>query len=322
MLDLTEKQKEELRKKQYGLKGHAAVQVCKWNKDAILGKGVCYKQKFYSVDCHKCLQFTPVSLWCSENCVFCWRTMELMKTVKLKKSDVLDPKDFVDALIEERKKLLSGFPGNPKTDLKKFREALEPNHYAISLSGEPTLYPKLPELVNYLRKEKKARTIFIVSNGQEPKMLEKMKKEKALPDQLYISLAAPNEKIFKRINAPIYKDAWKRLMKTLSLLHKLKTRTVLRITLINGKNNLPELIPEWKNLILKAKTDFIEVKSYMHLGYSRKRLDKENMLSFEEVKFFAEALTEGTDYVYKSDSEKSIIVLLKNKKSKKPDFFT
>ncbi|MBN2127806.1 MAG: 4-demethylwyosine synthase TYW1 [Candidatus Diapherotrites archaeon] len=321
MLELNEKLIKDLEKKQYGVSGHAGVQICTWNKKSLIGKGSCYKQKFYDVHCHKCMQFTPLVLWCQENCIFCWRTMELMKTAKLNKKDVLKPEEFVEELIEKRKKLLSGFPGNPKTDKKLFTDALEPDHYAISLSGEPTLYPYLAELVKYLKEKKKARSVFIVSNGQEPEMIKKLEKEKALPHQLYISLSAPNEKLFKRINASVYTDGWKRLKKTLSMLSKLKCRTVVRLTLIKGKNDSPEFLNEWCELLSLADSDFVEIKSYMHLGYSRKRLSHENMPSWKEVTDFAEKISENTDFKVHNEAENSLIILLKNKKSKKKDFF-
>jgi len=321
MLELNKKLITELEKKQYGVSGHSGIQICSWNKKALIGKGTCYKQKFYNVNCHKCMQFTPLVLWCQENCIFCWRTMELMKTAKLSKKDVLKPGEFVEELIEKRKKLLSGFPGNPKVNKEFFEDALEPDHYAISLSGEPTLYPYLPELVKYLKKIKKARSVFIVSNGQEPEMIKKLEKEKALPHQLYISLSASNEKSFKKINVPVYKDGWKRLKKTLSLLSKLKCRTVIRLTLIKGKNDSSKFLNEWIKLLSSMKADFLEIKSYMHIGYSRKRLTAENMPSWNELNAFAEKINENTDFKLHNEAENSLIILLKNKKSKKKDFF-
>ncbi len=321
MLELSEGLVRELEKKQYGVVGHTGVQVCSWNKKSILGKGECYKKKFYNIHTHKCLQFTPLVLWCQENCIFCWRTMELMKTAKLNKKDVLKPSEFVDGLIEKRKKLLSGFPGNPQTIKKKFEDALEPDHFAISLSGEPTLYPYLPELVLYLKKEKKARSVFIVSNGQEPSMIKKLVEKKALPHQFFISLSAPTQELFKRINASVYKTGWNRLKKSLKLLSKLKCRTVIRLTLIKGKNDSLEYLKEWGELISLGSPDFLEIKSYMHLGYSRKRLTEQNSPSWSELKEFAKKISEVTDFKLHNEAKNSLIILLKNKNSKKQDFF-
>ena len=66
-----------------------------------------------------------------------------------------------------------GHYGDPNQDKKKLDESLLPNHYAISLSGEPTMYPKLPELIKYLKSLEATKSIFLVTNGQEPDMIQK-----------------------------------------------------------------------------------------------------------------------------------------------------
>jgi len=53
-----------------------------------------------------------------------------------------------------QRKLLSGFKGNEKINMEKWKEAQNPDQFAISLIGEPTLYPKLAELILELRKQK------------------------------------------------------------------------------------------------------------------------------------------------------------------------
>ncbi len=126
-----------LEKKHYGVFGHSAVQVCGWTKKSLTGKGVCYKEKFYGIECHSCMEFSPAAMWCQQNCTFCWRPMEFMKYVEIKADEVDNSKEIVDNLLIKRKKLLSGFGGHPDADLKKLKEAQSPSHFAISLSGEP-----------------------------------------------------------------------------------------------------------------------------------------------------------------------------------------
>ena len=53
-----------------------------------------------------------------------------------------EPDIIVEQLMAERKKLINGFYGNPNNNKKKLDESLLPAHYAISLSGEPTMYPE------------------------------------------------------------------------------------------------------------------------------------------------------------------------------------
>ena len=99
------------------------------------------------------------------------------------------------------------------------------------------MYPKLPELIRYLKSLKQTKSIFLVTNGQEPDMIKKMADEDALPTQLYLSTNAADSESFIKINRPKYKDSWERWNKTLGMLKDLDTRTVLRLTIIRDHNN-------------------------------------------------------------------------------------
>lgn len=61
-------------------------------------------------------------------------------------------------------------------------------------------------------------------------------------------------------------DAWERWLRSLELLSKLNTRTVIRITLIRSLNYDFKYVPEFAKLMLIGNPHFIEVKSYMHLA--------------------------------------------------------
>ena len=317
-LTVSEKDKKDLEKKQYRILGnHGAVEICTWTKRALRGEGVCYKEKFYGVDCHRCAQITPLVLCCDQNCIFCWRPMENMNVLDVSENDLDDPQKILDDVIPKRWNLINGMKGNEKVNPELAKDLKIPNHYAISLSGEPTLYPKLDEMVKLLRAKPEVRTIFIVTNGQNPEALEKLEKENALPTQLYVSLTAPNEKIFREINRSVRPDGWERLNRSLELLGKLPTRTVIRLTVIKGINDSDEHFQDYANIIGKSQSTFVEVKSYMHIGYSQKRLEKKNMPTHEELKKFALSLEKVLpDYEYSDESEPSRIVLLKNRKSK------
>ncbi|MCX6774003.1 MAG: 4-demethylwyosine synthase TYW1 [Candidatus Micrarchaeota archaeon] len=309
-------------KKSYGLVGsHSSVDICEWTKKSFLDKGMCYKNKFYDIDTHRCCEISPATAWCQEKCIFCWRPMEWYYRTKMGKR-INSPKQIIEGAIAQRRKLINGFKGNPKVNMKLFMESysLFPSHWAISLSGEPTLYPKLPELVLELKRHKEVKSIFIVSNGQEPSMILKMKRKDALPTQLYISLSAPNKILFDRINRSVHKDGWKRLNRTLSLLPKLDCRTVIRLTLIKGMNDDKKYLPLYSRLLKKSKADFIETKAFMFLGQSRKRLKQENMPRHAEVLDFSKKLlTYLKSYHIQNQHEISRIVLLKRNGSKKQD---
>jgi len=200
-------------------------------------------------------------------------------------------------------RLLSGYMANPKTDKKKYGEALKPRHVAISLTGEPTLYPRLGELIKCFHM--RGFTIFLVSNGTLPETLSELSEE---PTQLYISTCAPDKKTFYRTCRPQIPNAWEKLNETLSLLPSFKCPTVMRITLVKHLNlKHPEL---YAKLIEKANPTYVEPKAYMHVGFSRLRLTYANMPLHEEIRDFATSLSRETGYKVLDESRKSRVVLL------------
>lgn len=321
--ELISKEKiENLKHKHYGIFGkHSAVEICEWNKKALRGEGVCYKQQFYNVECHRCAQITPAVLWCHQNCIFCWRPAEYMTIDKFQPKDYDEPKAIIDGLFAERKKLLSGFGGFSKVSKAKLKEAEIPSHVAISLSGEPTIYKDLWKLIKELKSRKEIKTIFVVTNGMEPENLLTLQKHKSLPTQLYFSFVAPNKELHLKINRPKIKDSWERLQKTISIMPKLKCRKVIRFTLIKGINDDKKYIKDFVKIFEKTKADFVEIKSYMYLGYSRKTLVLDNMPKYEECLKYAKAFEkESKDYKISDTCKPSKIILLKNKNSKVDNF--
>ncbi|MBN2095080.1 MAG: 4-demethylwyosine synthase TYW1 [Candidatus Aenigmarchaeota archaeon] len=312
---LPDKTKKEFEKKHYGLFGEAGVEICEWTKKCLKGEGACYKNKFYGVNTHRCVQFSPLVAVCNQNCVFCWRPNEEMQ--KDMESKVEEPEKIVEGLLPIRKKLLMGFKGNPAVSKEVFEEAVNPDHYAISLSGEPTIYPKIISLIDNLCKT--ARTVFLVTNGSNPEVLENLKPHKNF--QLYISCNAPNEEMFLKICRPSKKGAWKRFLGSLDAMSNFRGRRVLRMTFIRGLNDDPKFLPDYQKLIEGSGADFVEVKSFMSIGYSRKRLSYDKMLSFRETQDIAKKLLDGIDYRYEDEQPISRIVLLKNKKSKVNNHF-
>jgi len=182
--------------------------------------------------------------------------------------------------------------------------------FAISLTGEPTLYPKIGELIAELKKQ--GKTSFLVTNGLLPKALENLQKEDCLPTQLYISLNYPNEELFREITKNKDEDSWEKFNQSLDLMKNLKTRRVLRITLIRDLNMNDEHIEEYVKLIKKTDCDFIEVKGYMSVGFARERLGYDKMPNYEEVKDYAEKISEqlGDDYKILDEHEFSRVVLI------------
>ncbi len=278
----------QLKKAKYGVADHSTVGLCHWTKKSFKHEGNCYKHKFYGISTHRCMEFSPAGMYCENRCVYCWRPMEFYDTVKMKPQEVAEPEQILTKLMGERKKLINGFYGDSRNDKQRLDESLLPAHYAISLSGEPTMYPKLPELIKYLKTFEATKSIFLVTNGQEPDMIQRLQDEDALPTQLYLSTNAADRESFMRINKPRYDDSWERWNRTLGMLKDLKTRTVLRITLIRNYNDQKESIPAFAEMFRKASPHFIEIKSYMHIGRSTNRLERQNMLEMEEIQKFSE----------------------------------
>ena len=278
----------QLKKAKYGIADHATVALCHWTKKSFKHEGNCYKHKFYGISTHACMEFSPAGMHCENRCVYCWRPMEFYDSLKMDPKQVAEPEEIMTKLMVERKELINGYYGDSRNDKQRLDESLLPSHYAISLSGEPTMYPKLPELIKYLHSLKETKSTFLVTNGQEPDMIQKLQDEDALPTQLYLSTNAADYESFKRINQPKYDDSWERWNKTLSMLKHLKTRTVLRITLIRDYNDIKEMIPVFAEMIRKASPHFVEIKSYMHIGRSTNRLEYSNMLEMEEIQNFSQ----------------------------------
>ena len=233
------------------------------------------------------MEFSPAGMHCENRCVYCWRPMEFYDSMKMEPEQVAEPEAILIKLMAERKKLINGYYGDSRNDKQRLDESLLPAHYAISLSGEPTMYPKLPELIKYLKTFKATESIFLVTNGQEPDMIQKLQDEDALPTQLYLSTNAADYESFLKINKPKYDDSWKRWNQTLDMLKHLDTRTVLRITLIKDYNDQKEMIPAFAKMFRNASPHFIEIKSYMHIGRSTNRLEHSNMLEMNEIQNFS-----------------------------------
>jgi tRNA wybutosine-synthesizing protein 1 len=219
-----------------------------------------------------------------------------------------DPKDIIENTIKEQLKTITGLGGHPNVNKKRLEESKKIKHFAISLTGEPTMYPKLGELIKKLHEKK--ITSFLVTNGQYPDSLEKLEKEDSLPTQIYLSLDAPTKEIYYNLDKPMLKDFWERFNRTLDIIHRIKdkTRTVLRITSVKHRNMCNE--KDYAKLIEKANPKFLEIKGFTLLGPSGEKLTLENVPSHDEVKQFAKDIIKHCDYKLIDEEPTSRVVLL------------
>lgn len=303
-MSLNKKQVEKLESSGYrfvGSHNHAAAKICHWTKQSILDKGVCYKEKFYGIESHRCLQMAPAVPNCQQKCEFCWRDLSYTQTQWEGEYD--DPKTIIDEAVKAQNNLLCGFFGNDKANKEKLEESKTPTNAAISLAGEPMLYPEIDELIAEFNRRN--FTTFVVSNGQ---CVDKLKNLENEPYQLYLSLDAPTKKIYNDVCQPQISDGWDNLNQSLDTLASFNSRTCIRTTCVKGRNMTnPE---KYAELIKKASPDFVEIKAYMCVGSSRHRLTPDNMPTFDEVKSFAQKIGENCGKKIVNESEVSRVVLL------------
>jgi tRNA wybutosine-synthesizing protein 1 len=266
-----------LTRQHYAIVGaHSGVKLCHWLKQSLLFGRECYKQTFYGINSHRCLQMTPAITHCTQMCLFCWRFQNFTEK-EINNCD--DPEYILEHAIEAQKTLLSGIKGDPRCDQKKWKEANNPNMLACSLSGEPTLYPKLGE---------------------------------------FFELVAPTEELYNKICVPLIPNGWKKIQQTLSLLPSLNTRTVIRHTLVHGWNMDEKYIEAYAKLDQKASPMFIEPKGYVFVGSSRNRLHFQNMPTHDQIKNFGEKLAEKLGYnLIREKSDSFVVLLSSNQVNKK-----
>ena len=288
---------------------HTGVEICRWTKSRMRGERNCYKAT-YGIKSHRCVQMTPTLDFCNFSCSWCWRTFGKDRAKSENKWD--SPKEIVDASIESQRKLLNGFGGNEKTTKKILQEAMDPSHFAISLDGEPTLYPKIVGLIKEIKD--RGMTAFLVTNGTTPHRLKEMLEKNIVPTNLYISVYGPDEETHAKGTNAFAKGLWPKVMESLSLFPKFNKkccRTVFRMTCVKGLTmQKPE---EYAKLIAKTKPMFVELKGYSWLGESRDRLKQDAVPTMLELEEFAAEIIKVTGYTVKArDHVSRVIVMVKD----------
>lgn len=284
----------------YVVGNHSAVKLCHWLKSEIAGGPGCYKESFYGISSHRCLQMTPTADACNLSCLFCWRAQDWGSDM-LSKTD--EPEAIIDGAVDGQRILISGFGGDRRVTKERFMEASRPNQVAVSLTGEPTLYTRLGGMLEVCKR--RGMTTFLVTNGTTPSILAKLD---PLPTQLYVTVPAATEETYNRLVAARSGNEWRHLKETLELLPSLDTRRVIRHTLVDGWNLGYE--DDYAKLDLVADPDFIECKAYMFVGQSRLRLKEENMPMHAAIREFSRRLSGATGYSVAGERGDSRVALL------------
>jgi tRNA wybutosine-synthesizing protein 1 len=304
---LPDELRQALRRAKYQLVGrHAAAKKCRWLHKGLLKEGTCYKHQFYGVQSWRCLQMTPAVAHCTMRCLFCWRIQSNDLPVAFDETVMTDwdlPDAIVEGALRAQRRILTGYKAHKKRDEQRYREALHPNHAAISLAGEPALYPELGELVKEFHR--RDFTTFIVTNGTVPKALQELSAE---PTQLYVSLSAPNEEACRRVCRPQVQKAWHKVTQSLQLLSSFTCPTVLRLTLVRHMQTMNAA--DYARLITDAAPTYVEAKAYVYVGQSRLRLHFENMPTHQDIRDFGRELSALTGYKILDESIPSRVLLL------------
>ncbi|PGH09707.1 tRNA wybutosine-synthesizing protein 1 [Blastomyces parvus] len=301
-----------LTKQGYTIVGsHSGVKICRWTKSALRGRGSCYKNSFYGIKSHLCMETTP-SLSCSNKCVFCWRhgTNPVGTTWRWK----VDPPDLIfDGVKTGHYKKIKMLRGVPGVRAERFAEAMRIRHCALSLVGEPIFYPHINEFLALLHNERISS--FLVCNAQHPDELAALHRV----TQLYVSIDASNRDSLRKIDRPLHRDFWERFQRCLDILREKRylQRTVYRLTLVKGFNVDEEAVG-YADLVEKGLPCFVEVKGVTFCGTSTSAsagLTMQNVPFYEEVVTFVVALNaelarRGLGYGIAAEHKHSCCVLL------------
>ncbi|EDO19401.1 hypothetical protein Kpol_1002p48 [Vanderwaltozyma polyspora DSM 70294] len=310
----------QLTKQGYTIVGsHSGVKICRWTKSDLRGTGSCYKQSLFNIVSSRCMEMTP-SLACSSKCVFCWRhgTNPVSKNWRWETDD---PEYILENALQGHYSKIKQMRGVPGVIAERFAKAFKVRHCALSLVGEPIMYPYINKYVELLHE--KEISSFLVCNAQHPDALRNMGKV----TQLYVSIDASTKSELKKVDRPLYKDFWERMVECLDILKTSQShqRTVFRLTLVKGFNMGD--ISSYADLVQRGLPCFIEVKGATFAGSSAGNgnpLTMQNIPFYEECISFVKAFTEelnrrGLGYGIAAEHAHSNCILIASNKFKIED---
>lgn len=220
-----------------------------------------------------------------------------------------EPEDIIEGAMNNHYQMIKKLKGVPGVQPERFHEAMNVRHCALSLVGEPIMYPKINEFLDMLHE--KRISSFLVTNAQFPLEIRNLRP----CTQLYVSVDAPTKEGLKKIDRPLFSDYWERFNACLDALRDKKQRTVYRLTLVKDYN--VEDIHLYGELVKRGKPDFVEIKGVTFCGYTGKdALTMKNVPFQEEVVNFAHALMNylDDDYDIACEHAHSCSILVANKK--------
>uniref|UniRef100_A0A673KAH9 tRNA 4-demethylwyosine synthase (AdoMet-dependent) n=1 Tax=Sinocyclocheilus rhinocerous TaxID=307959 RepID=A0A673KAH9_9TELE len=248
-------------------------------------------------------------LACANKCGFCWR--HHTNPVGTEWRWKMDPAEkIIQEAVENHRNMIRQFKGVPGVRPERFEEGLTVKHCALSLVGEPIMYPEINSFLRLLHQQNISS--FLVTNAQFPEEIRSL-----VPvTQLYVSVDASTKDSLKKIDRPLFKDFWQRFLDSLRALGEKQQRTVYRLTLVKAWN--VDELKAYSDLIALGQPDFIEVKGVTYCGESSaSSLTMANVPWHEEVVYFVQQLANLLpDYEIACEHEHSNCLLLAHHKFK------
>jgi len=221
------------------------------------------------------------------------------------------PEDILAGALDNHVAMIKQLRGVPGAKPERLEEAKTVRHCALSLVGEPIMYPEINRLIDMMH-ERNIST-FLVTNAQFPEQIRTLRPI----TQLYVSVDASNPESLKKIDRPLFTDYWDRFLASIDALAEKKQRTVFRLTLVK-KFNMNEL-QGYADLVTRGEPSFIEIKGVTFCGDSKNNpnsMTMENVPWHTEVVNFARQLLDlvGPGYDLAAEHQHSNCVLIAQKK--------
>lgn len=219
---------------------------------------------------------------------------------------------IVEGAVAEHVRMIRTLKGVPGVQPERFADALTVRHCALSLVGEPIMYPRINEMLGLLH-EKRIST-FLVTNAQFPKEIANL----TPITQLYVSVDAATKDELKKIDRPLFTDFWERFQGSLTSLKTKSQRTVYRLTLVKSYNMCEA--QQYAELVHHGEPDFIEIKAVTFCGVSKgSKITMKNVPWHDEVRAYALAILAARpdvaeNYGFACEHRHSCCVLLAHKK--------
>ncbi|MEA3545326.1 MAG: radical SAM protein [Thermodesulfobacteriota bacterium] len=232
---------------------------------------------------------------CSLDCVYC----EVGKTTKL----TLERAEYIpyDKIIQE---LIGYFENSP-----------DPDYITFSGSGEPTLNSRIGDVIAFIKQNKPAIPIAVLTNGtllyDKNVRAELMQADLVLP-----SLDAASEKVFNRINCPPTTLTLKQYTQGLiDFSHEFAGKIWLEILVLPDYNDSEEELRSLREIILQINPDSVQINTLDRpgtianlRGATRTELSRAvACLNLDKVEMIAAAPKRKNIQSYRSDAETTIL---------------